>query len=134
MRHLPLFRRWTMRLTWPLLALLCNLLWRPREGFNLRYAAAFKARLRIPVICVGGFRSRGAMEDALDRGLCDIVAAGRAFIADPLLYRHLRDAVPGPVCVDCNACVGHLGSLPLDCYHPRVGGEKRAMIAALAAR
>jgi 2,4-dienoyl-CoA reductase-like NADH-dependent reductase (Old Yellow Enzyme family) len=100
MRHLPFFRRWVMRLTWPVLALAFNALWRGREGFNLRYAPPFKASLRVPVICVGGFRSRRAMEDALDRGLCDIVSAGRAFVADPLLYRHLRDASPGPVCVD----------------------------------
>ncbi len=134
MRHLPFFRRWIMRLTWPALALVFNALWRGREGFNLRYTPAFKAKLRIPVICVGGFRSRRAMDDALNRGLCDIVSAGRAFIADPLLYRHLRDASPGPVCVDCNACVGHLGSQPLDCYHPRVRAQKDAMLAQLALR
>jgi 2,4-dienoyl-CoA reductase-like NADH-dependent reductase (Old Yellow Enzyme family) len=132
MRHLPFLRRWIMRLTWPALALAFNVLWRRREGFNLPYAPAFKQRLRIPVICVGGFRSRRAMEEALSRGLCDIVSAGRAFVADPLLYAHLRDGISGPVCVDCNACVGHLGARPLDCYHPRVRAQKDAMLAPLA--
>ena len=131
MSLLPFFRRWFFRLLWPLLALACNLVWTRQEGFNLRYARHFKWRLAIPVICVGGFRTRAAMEEAIRGGLCDIVAAGRAFIADPLLYRHLRDNQPGPRCVDCNACIGHLGAQPAECYHPVVKAEKDAMLARL---
>lgn len=116
---------------WPLLAVAFNLIWRPREGFNQRYTQAFKARLSIPVICVGGFLTREAMQAAIARGLCDIVSAGRAFIADPLLYRHLRENEPGPRCVDCNACIGHLGAQPVDCYHPAVRAQKDAMLARL---
>src|SRR3546814_200984 len=129
MRHLPLVRRTLLRVSWPLLALLFDLCFSRREGFNLHYTQAFKAKLSIPVICVGGFLTREAMEAALARGRCDIVSAGRAFIADPLLYRHLRDREPGPRCVDCNACIGLLGAQPVDCYHPRVRAEKDAMLA-----
>jgi len=132
MRQLPFVRRWGFRLFWPLMALAFNLIWTRQEGFNLRYTRAFKARLSIPVICVGGFLTREAMQNALEQGLCDIVSAGRAFIADPLLYRHLRDNEPGPRCVDCNACVGHLGAQPVDCYYPAVRAEKDAMLARLA--
>jgi 2,4-dienoyl-CoA reductase-like NADH-dependent reductase (Old Yellow Enzyme family) len=130
-RHLPFLRRWALRLLWPVIAIVFDLLWRPREGFNLAYARAFKARLSIPVICVGGFLTRRAMEDAIGRGSCDIVSAGRAFIADPLLYRHLQNGQSGPVCVSCNACIGHLGAQPLDCYHPRIRAQKDAMLAQL---
>ncbi len=84
------------------------------------------------MICVGGFLTREAMEAAIARGDCDIVSAGRAFIADPLLYRHLKENEPGPRCVDCNACIGHLGARPADCYHPQVRAEKDAMLARLA--
>jgi 2,4-dienoyl-CoA reductase-like NADH-dependent reductase (Old Yellow Enzyme family) len=132
MRHLPFVRRWLFRLFWPLLALACNLIWMRREGFNLRYTQAFKAKLSIPVICVGGFLTRETMQTAIDRAQCDIVSAGRAFIADPLLYRHLRENEPGPRCVSCNACIGHLGAQPADCYHPVVRAEKDAMLARLA--
>lgn len=131
-RHLPPLRRWGFRLFWPLMALVFDLVWSREEGFNLRYTQAFKARLSIPVIAVGGFLTRAAMQGALESGRCDIVAAGRAFIADPLLYRHLRDNERGPRCVDCNACVGHLGAQPVDCYHPTVRAEKDAMLARLA--
>jgi 2,4-dienoyl-CoA reductase-like NADH-dependent reductase (Old Yellow Enzyme family) len=132
MSHLGFVRRWLFRLFWPVLALVFNLIWTRREGFNLRYTREFKPKLGIPVICVGGFLTRAAMEAALRRGECDIVSAGRAFIADPLLYRHLRDNEAGPRCVDCNACIGHLGAQPAECYHPRVRAEKEAMLARVA--
>lgn len=129
MAHLPPWRRTLMRWFRPMITLASNLLWKGREGFNLEYAREFKRRLGIPVICVGGFRTRAAMEEALGGGLCDAVSAGRPFIADPYLYRHLRENRPGPRCVDCNACVGHLGAQPVDCYHPAVRAEKDAMLA-----
>lgn len=134
MAHLPPLRRTLLQVFRPLVTLACNLLWKGREGFNLDYTPDFKARLHIPVICVGGFRTRVAMEAALARGLCDAVSAGRPFLADPFFYRHVRDGTPGPRCVDCNACVGHLGAQPADCYHPQVRAEKDAMLAQLASR
>ena len=72
------------------------------------------------------------MEEAIEQNWCDAVTAGRGFIADPLLYRHLRDGTPGPRCVDCNACLGHIGTQPIDCYHPEVRAEKDAMLAAMS--
>jgi 2,4-dienoyl-CoA reductase-like NADH-dependent reductase (Old Yellow Enzyme family) len=120
-----------MRLFWPVMAVAFNVLFRRREGFNLGYAEVFKSQVAIPVICVGGFRTRAAMESAIRAGQCDIVSAGRPFIADPFFYRHVRDSEPGPQCVDCNACIGHLGAQPADCYHPTVRAEKDAMLAQL---
>ena len=61
-RHLALWRRMAFNLSWPLLALVFNLLFKRREGFNLHYARQFKQALSIPVICVGGFLSREAMQ------------------------------------------------------------------------
>ena len=129
-RHLPGFRRLFMRTFWPLFALACNLIWRPYEGYNLRYARQFKKALSIPVLCVGGFLTRQAMENAIVSEACDAVSIGRAFIADPFLYRHLRDGNTGPRCVDCNACIGCVGAKPIDCYHPKVRAEKDAMLAS----
>ena len=131
-QHYPPSRRMGFSMMWPLVALVSNVLWRPREGFNLQYARHFKHALSIPVICVGGFLTRPAMEAAVEQGFCDAVSAGRAFIADPLLYRHLREGTSGPRCNDCNACVGVIGMQPIDCYHPRVRAEKDAMLAAWA--
>jgi 2,4-dienoyl-CoA reductase-like NADH-dependent reductase (Old Yellow Enzyme family) len=127
-------RRFLFRVFRPLIALACNVIWRGREGFNLEYARQFKMRLKVPVICVGGFLSREAMEAAIAQGACDAVAVGRGFIADPFLHRHLRENTRGPRCNDCNACVGVIGTQPLDCYHPQVRAEKDAMLAGAGPR
>ena len=129
MAQLPTVRRILMRSLRPLVAFASNRLWPAREGFNLDFAPAFSRRLGIPLICVGGFRSRETMEAALAAGHCDAVSAGRPFIADPFFFRHLRDRQAGPRCVDCNGCVGHLGAQPADCYHPEVRSQKDAMLA-----
>ena len=133
MSYLPPMRRTLLRVFRPLVTLASNLLWKGRQGYNLDYTPQFKQKLTIPVICVGGFRTRDAMEAAIAQGKCDAVSAGRAFIADPYFYRHIRDNQPGPRCVDCNACVGHLGAQPAECYHPIVKVEKDAMLAREAA-
>lgn len=131
MRYLPFFRRWGFRLFWPVLAVIFDVLWPRREGFNLAYAREFRRKLSIPVICVGGFRTKAAMEAALRDDSCDMVSAGRPFLADPFFYRHLQRGEAGPRCLDCNACIGHLGSQPADCYHPLVRAQKDAMLARL---
>lgn len=129
MSYLPEPRRTLLRVFRPLVTLASNLLWPGRQGYNLDYTPQFKEKLNIPVICVGGFRTHEAMEAAIAQGKCDAVSAGRAFIADPFFYRHIRDRQPGPHCVDCNGCVGHLGAQPAECYHPVVKAEKEAMLA-----
>jgi 2,4-dienoyl-CoA reductase-like NADH-dependent reductase (Old Yellow Enzyme family) len=131
MAHLPPLRRTLLRVFRPLVTVACDLLWPGREGFNLDYAPDFKATLKIPLICVGGFRTRETMEAAIAQGRCDAVSAGRPFLADPFFFQHTRDGTPGPRCVDCNACIGHLGAQPADCYHPIVRAEKDAMLAKM---
>ena len=70
------------------------------------------------------------MAKAIEDGHCDAVSSGRAFIAEPFLYRHLNNGATGPRCVFCNACVGQIDSEGLDCFHPRIRAEKDAMLAA----
>src|SRR3546814_16666579 len=130
MRLRPLVGGTLLRVSGPLLALLFDLGVSRREGFNLHYTQAFKATLSIPVICVGGFLTREAMEAALALGRCDIASAGRAFIADPLLSRHLRDREPAPPCGDCNASNSPLCAQPVDCSPPRVRGTTAAMLTS----
>jgi 2,4-dienoyl-CoA reductase-like NADH-dependent reductase (Old Yellow Enzyme family) len=128
-RDLPRARYAALAVSWPVAAILFNLLWRYRPGFNLRYARRFKEALTVPVIAVGGFLTREQMEKPLRDGLCDAVSSGRAMIADPFLYRHVAEGTEGPRCVFCNACVARVGGMPVDCYHPRVRREKDALLA-----
>jgi 2,4-dienoyl-CoA reductase-like NADH-dependent reductase (Old Yellow Enzyme family) len=105
-------------------------LWPPREGFNLEYARRFKDALSVPVIVVGGFHTREAMERALSEGGADAISCGRAFIADPFLVRHLREGEPGPRCDYCNLCLARAGTGPVDCWNPVVRAEKEELLVA----
>lgn len=128
---LPALRRVGVRYFWPPMALMFDTLWPPKEGFNLSYAQNFKKKLSIPVICVGGFNTRQKMEQAIDSGRCDAISVARAMIADPYLYRHLKDGSKGPVCNFCNGCIARAGSMPVDCYEPIIRKEKDRMMEQL---
>ncbi len=56
----------------------------------------------------GGFQAPDQMEALLESGVCDMIAMGRAFYADPDYYEKIRqnraqDIVP---CIKCNRCHG----------------------------
>lgn len=123
-RDIPRGRRCAMRLAGKPAGIVANSLWPKEEGFNLRFAREFKRALGIPVICVGGFHSREAMDAALGRGDCDAVSVGRAMIADPLLWRHLKEERLGPACSYCNRCIARAGGEPVDCYDPQVRADR----------
>ncbi|MCY1287467.1 NADH oxidase [compost metagenome] len=103
------------------------------EGYNLPQAERIRAAVRIPVITVGGFHSRQAMESAVLGGRTDAVSCARAMIADPYLFQHLyAPDLRAPNCEFCNKCIGRLGAHPVDCYDAVVGKKRRDMLACLA--
>lgn len=126
--NLPAYRRLPVRLLAPVLDWGLRRIAGYREGFNLPYAKLCKQALRIPVICVGGFSRREAMEDAIERGDCDMVSVARALIADPFLYRHMKEGRQGPRCDFCNACFAHGAVAPVDCYNEEVRTQRDQML------
>lgn len=118
--QLPWLRRFGVTWLHHPLAFIFDRIWPAQEGFNLHYAREFKKKLRIPVICVGGFLTREHMEQAIDGGACDAVSVGRAMIADPYLFRNVLNGGSGPKCSFCNACIARAGRLPVDCYDAEV--------------
>lgn len=126
--HLTKGRRVAARLAAPVGERMAGRMWGPpSEGWNLRYARRFTEALDIPVICVGGFHTRAAMEAALGSGACDAVAVGRAMIADPSLWRHLRDGTPATSCDYCNGCIARAGGMVADCYNPEIRRARDAV-------
>jgi 2,4-dienoyl-CoA reductase-like NADH-dependent reductase (Old Yellow Enzyme family) len=124
-KDMPPARKRGFALMRPLLTAYGNLAWRYSEGFNLEYAREFTQALSIPVISVGGWQHREAMEQAMSTGGCDAVSAGRSFIADPLFFRHaVESGGPNPACVFCNACVAYTGEAPLNCFEPLVRAKR----------
>jgi 2,4-dienoyl-CoA reductase-like NADH-dependent reductase (Old Yellow Enzyme family) len=98
-------------------------------GFNLSYSKQFTQALNVPVICVGGLNTREQMVEALANDDCDMVSVARGLVADPYLYRHMKNNVTGPQCNYCNQCFSRPGVNPLDCYEPTIKPARDAMIA-----
>ncbi len=106
-----------------------NLIWPHYEGFNTHYSQAFKKKLSMPIICVGGFLTQPAAAEAVNAGLCDAISVGRAMIADPYLYKHFKEGTAGPECTFCNGCIARAGRLPVDCYDKSVKEAQEKMLA-----
>jgi 2,4-dienoyl-CoA reductase-like NADH-dependent reductase (Old Yellow Enzyme family) len=122
-------RRGAARAASPLVALAANVMWSTKEGFNLGYARQFKAALEIPVICVGGFHTQQEMERAVESGDCDAVSLARGLIANPLMFKHVKDGTTGPDCDFCNKCIARAGGMPADCYNEPIRAEREADLA-----
>jgi len=123
------YRRVAMNLFAPLMDLVFNKVSGFSEGFNLSYAQQFTAALTVPVICVGGFVNKEAMNSALANGECDMVSVARGLLADPYLYRHLKEDKAGPVCTYCNGCFTQAGASPISCNNPEVSRQRAQMLA-----
>jgi 2,4-dienoyl-CoA reductase (NADPH2) len=94
--------------------------WKPVEGINQSAARTFRQEVGLPVIANGGFQRRSHIEAALAAGDCDLVAMGRALLANPDLpkvFAANQDAPERP-CTRCNRCVGRTATSPLGCYDP----------------
>lgn len=48
-----------------------------REAYFVDFALAMQARMSVPLMVTGGFRTRAAMEQALERGAADVIGLGR---------------------------------------------------------
>jgi hypothetical protein len=62
-----------------------------REAYFRRYAETARARTRIPVMLTGGFRTAGAMRDAVASGIVDVIGLARPIAVDPTFARRLLD-------------------------------------------
>lgn len=67
---------------------------REREAYFLDFAAEARTRTDVPLAVTGGFRSVGAMEEAVASGATDFVGLARALTLDPDLPKHAA-ADPG---------------------------------------
>ena len=88
--------------------------------------------LMAPVIAVGRFRRPEIAEAALSRGDADLVALGRALLADPELPRKLSAGRPEAVrpCVACNRCAEAVTHGPVRCLVNPEAGRARTVAPA----
>ena len=100
------------------------------DGWNADRAAAIKRAVgsRIPVAVVGRICNRKAAENIIASGKADLVAMGRALLADPFLPAKLAKGRDDEIltCIGCNeGCTGMLNECrPISCaLNPRTGYE-----------
>ncbi|MFW6329693.1 MAG: tRNA-dihydrouridine synthase [Alkalispirochaetaceae bacterium] len=69
----------------------------------LQLAGPVKEAVSVPVIGIGGIRSPEQAQAALSRGVCDLVASGRAILADPGYARKIVEGKTDQIvtCVQC---------------------------------
>ncbi|MBQ7705768.1 MAG: NADH:flavin oxidoreductase [Selenomonadaceae bacterium] len=80
-----------------------------RAGVNEGYFSEFAARLaneiKIPVICVGGWRSKNVMEKILNETKIAALSLSRPLICEPDFPKKLqRGETEISKCISCNAC------------------------------
>ncbi len=77
------------------------------QGYLVNDAATIKAAIKAPVIAVGRIHSVKVAEQVLTDGKADLVALGRALIADPDWVAKLQENRPDDIrpCISCNTCV-----------------------------
>ena len=98
-----------------------------REAYNRDAARVIRRRTRIPLILVGGIRSRVVMDEILESRDADAVALCRPWIREPDLAARLR-AEPDArsTCVNCNLCAVMCDSTAgLRCYQKEISHDDR---------
>ncbi len=71
----------------------------------------------LPIILVGGMRSRSVMERILHEGTADFISMCRPLIREPDLPNRLRDGQEKATCVSCNQCAPREGELGISCHY-----------------
>jgi len=98
-----------------------------REAYNREAARAIRRRTRIPLILVGGIRSRATMDEICDSGDVDVLALCRPLIREPDFADRLRAGeARRSSCVNCNACAVMCDTAtPLRCYQKEISHDHR---------
>jgi len=87
------------------------------EGYNLDTAVKVKQTILLPIITVGGMRSKQLMENALNSGKTDFVSMARPLIMEPDLPNKFKSGISEvALCDNCNECVVAADTRPIQCY------------------
>lgn len=99
------------------------------EGYNLDAAKIIKPKMKdIPLILVGGLRSKAFMEELIRSKYTDFISMSRPFIREPYLVKNFREEKQDKAtCISCNRCLGAVpNDYPVRCYANKWPEEKKA--------
>ena len=75
------------------------------EGYFLYFAEVLAEKVNVPVMLVGGLRSREVMQKILDTTNIELLSLSRPLLREPDFPEKLRDGrTSESACVSCNAC------------------------------
>jgi len=89
------------------------------EGYNLEAAKIIKPQIRdIPLILVGGLRTKTFMEELIKNKYTDFISMSRPFIREPFLVKSIREGKQErAACISCNRCLAAIpNDYPVQCY------------------
>ncbi len=88
-----------------------------REGYNLSAAARVKKEVSLPIITVGGMRSKSFMEASIQEGKTDFVSMARPLLLEPNLARKFMNGESEIAqCDNCNICFVAADTVPIRCH------------------
>jgi len=88
-----------------------------QEAYFLPIARKARQVTDLPIILVGGLRSREVMERVLDEGSADFISLSRPLIREPDLPSRLQAGQPAATCISCDRCWPRAGELGISCHY-----------------
>lgn len=88
------------------------------EAYFLDAARQAREATDLPIILVGGMRSKHVMESVLEEGSADFISLSRPLIREPDLPIRLREGQDRASCVSCNRCWPPPGEYGIACRDP----------------
>jgi 2,4-dienoyl-CoA reductase-like NADH-dependent reductase (Old Yellow Enzyme family) len=86
------------------------------EGYNLDTAARVKKAISLPVIALGGMRTKQFMDDAVREEKTDFVSMARPLLLEPDLADKFKNGKSGAArCDNCNKCVVAVDTVSIGC-------------------
>lgn len=82
-----------------------NILKPEQEAYFREYSRLFKKELKVPVILVGGIRSKSIAEEILQKKEADLIALSRPLIREPDLPNKFFKGKERADCISCNGCM-----------------------------
>ena len=87
------------------------------EAYFLPIARKARYATDLPIVLVGGLRSREVMERVLDEGSADLISMCRPLIREPELVNRMHEGQPAATCISCNKCWPLSGELGVSCHY-----------------
>ncbi|MDY7039699.1 MAG: NADH:flavin oxidoreductase [Chloroflexota bacterium] len=87
------------------------------EAYFLSQARMARRATDLPILLVGGVRSREVMERILEEGAADFISLCRPLIREPDLPKRLQEGQKKATCVSCNRCWPPPGEYGVRCRY-----------------